>query len=147
MAALPSWYRRSGRASGLAWSNSLAASPLAQEKVFQDELPFPAGERNITDPTRYLLVYRLRPSFGFDYFVKCMAIRAAKEHGVPRHAPVTQPRQAATIPKSLVLGNPAWPGGFPVWVAASPSALDAPVPPSAGAFVYTPSVVADFKFR
>jgi len=73
-----------------AWSPARAVTRLAQEEIFQDELPLMRRKRIIADATRYTLVNGFRPGFALDYLVERIAIWTMKRptcgHGV---SPVT----------------------------------------------------------
>jgi hypothetical protein len=55
------------------------ADCLSQQKILQNELPFPPYERTKADPAYYFAIICFGASFDFDYFVKRPAIRACEE--------------------------------------------------------------------
>jgi hypothetical protein len=49
----------------------IKAAAFPQQKVFQDVLLFPRSQRSVANAASYLLIYGLRPGFGFDHLVDC----------------------------------------------------------------------------
>jgi hypothetical protein len=64
---------------GPLWSGSSPRpDAFPQEKVFEDKLSFPRGERTTAGATGYLARIRLRTGFDFDDLVECLAVRACE---------------------------------------------------------------------
>jgi hypothetical protein len=69
------YLKHAARPSAVASGSPPAPTGFAQQKILENEIPFPPGERSAASAAHYLPVRCLRPGFYFDHLIERIAGR------------------------------------------------------------------------